>query len=50
MQQLFPDEDRRIIESCPPLLQAVFDMLDKAMMKIQSLDTSAWTDDEKTNF
>jgi ParB family chromosome partitioning protein len=30
--------------------QAVFDMMDKAMTKIRSIDTSAWTDDDKTNF
>jgi ParB family transcriptional regulator, chromosome partitioning protein len=30
--------------------QAVFDMMDKAMTKIRSIDTSAWTDDNKTNF
>jgi len=30
--------------------QAVFDMMDKAMTKIRSLDTSAWTEDDKTNF
>jgi ParB family chromosome partitioning protein len=30
--------------------QAVFDMMDKAMTKIRTLDTSAWTDDNKTNF
>jgi len=30
--------------------QAVFDMIDKAVTKILSIDTSAWTDDDKTNF
>ena len=30
--------------------QAVFDMMDKAMTKVRSIDTSAWTDDDKTNF
>jgi hypothetical protein len=30
--------------------QAVFDMMDKAMTKIRSIDMSAWTDDNKTNF
>jgi len=30
--------------------QAVFDMMDKAMMKIRSFDMTAWTDDDKTNF
>jgi len=30
--------------------QAVLDMMDKAMTKIQSVDTSAWTEDDKTNF
>jgi len=25
-------------------------MMDKAMTKIQSIDMSAWTDDDKTNF
>jgi ParB family chromosome partitioning protein len=30
--------------------QAVFDMMDKAMTKIRSIDTSAWADDDKTNF
>lgn len=30
--------------------QAVFDMMDKAMTKILSIDTSAWTDDDRTNF
>jgi ParB family chromosome partitioning protein len=30
--------------------QAVFDMMDKAITKIRSIDMSAWTDDDKTNF
>ncbi|MFA5920995.1 MAG: ParB/RepB/Spo0J family partition protein [Methylococcaceae bacterium] len=30
--------------------QAVFDMMDKAMTKIRTIDISAWTDDNKTNF
>ena len=30
--------------------QAVFDMMDMATTKIQSIDTSAWTEDDKTNF
>ena len=30
--------------------QAVFDMMDKAMTKIRTIDMSAWTDDNKTNF
>ncbi|MCX5829856.1 MAG: ParB/RepB/Spo0J family partition protein [Deltaproteobacteria bacterium] len=30
--------------------QVAFDMMDKAMTKIQSIDTSAWTEDDKTNF
>jgi len=30
--------------------QAVFDMMDKAMTKIRLIDTSDWTDDDKTNF
>ena len=30
--------------------QAVFDMMDKSMTKIRSIDTSAWTDDDNTNF
>ena len=30
--------------------QAIFDMMDKATTKIQSIDTSAWTEDDKTNF
>ena len=30
--------------------QAFFDMVDKAMTRIQSIDTSAWTDEEKANF
>jgi len=25
-------------------------MMDKAMTKIRSIDTSAWTEDDKTNF
>ena len=29
---------------------AVFDMMDKAITKIQSIDTSAWTEDDNTNF
>ena len=40
-------------EICPPRSnepQAVFDMIDKAVTKILSIDTSAWTDDDKTNF
>lgn len=30
--------------------QALFDVMDKTMTKIRAIDTSAWTDDEKTNF
>jgi len=30
--------------------QTVFDMMDKSMTKIQSIDTSAWTADDKINF
>ena len=30
--------------------QALFDMMDKAMTKIRSIDMSAWTEEEKTNF
>jgi ParB family chromosome partitioning protein len=30
--------------------QAFFDMVDKTMTRIQSIDTSAWTDEEKANF
>jgi len=30
--------------------QAVFDMMDKAMTKIRSINTSAWTDNDNTNF
>jgi ParB family chromosome partitioning protein len=30
--------------------QALVDMMDKTMMKIRTIDTSAWTDDDKTNF
>jgi ParB family chromosome partitioning protein len=30
--------------------QAFFDMVDKAMTRIQSIDTSAWTDEEKATF
>lgn len=30
--------------------QALFDMLDKAMTKLQFIDTSAWTDEAKANF
>jgi len=30
--------------------QAVLDLLDKAMTKIQSVDTSAWMEDDKNNF
>jgi len=34
----------------PNAPQAVFDMMDKVMTKIRSIDTSAWTNDDKTNF
>ena len=37
-------------KKAPNELQALFDMLDKAMTKIRSVDASAWTDDDKTNF
>jgi ParB family chromosome partitioning protein len=30
--------------------QTVFDMMDKATTKIRSIDTSAWTEDDKANF
>ena len=30
--------------------QAVFDMVDKVVTKINSIDTSAWTNDDTTNF
>jgi ParB family chromosome partitioning protein len=30
--------------------QVFFDMMDKAIAKLQSIDTSAWTDEEKANF
>ncbi len=30
--------------------QTVFDMMDKAITKIRSIDTSAWTEDDKTGF
>ena len=30
--------------------QALFDMMDKTMTKIRSVNMSAWTDDDKTNF
>jgi ParB family transcriptional regulator, chromosome partitioning protein len=30
--------------------QALFDMMDKTMTKIRSIDQSAWTDEEKANF
>ena len=30
--------------------QVLFDMMDKATTKIKSIDTSAWTEDDKTNF
>ena len=30
--------------------QAVFDMMDKTMTKIRSIDTSAWTDNDNANF
>jgi ParB family chromosome partitioning protein len=30
--------------------QALFDMMDKTMTKIRSVDASAWTDEDKTNF
>ena len=34
----------------PNAPQPIFDMLDKAMTKLQSIDTSAWTDEQKANF
>ena len=30
--------------------QAVFDMMDKAMTKIQTIDASAWTNEDRENF
>ncbi len=30
--------------------QAVLDLMDKATAKLQSINTSAWTDDNKANF
>jgi ParB family chromosome partitioning protein len=47
-----------MIKSSPPISrkkdpndpQTLFDMLDKAMTKLQSTDTSAWTDEAKANF
>lgn len=30
--------------------QALFDMMDKTMTKLQSIDTTAWTDEERANF
>ncbi|MCX5856086.1 MAG: hypothetical protein NTZ24_16205, partial [Deltaproteobacteria bacterium] len=34
----------------PNAPQVLFDMMDKAMTKIRSVDMSAWTDEDKTNF
>jgi hypothetical protein len=36
--------------SAPQQAQVLFDMIDKTMTKIRSVDTSALTDEEKTNF
>jgi hypothetical protein len=30
--------------------RAVFDMMDKSMTKIRTIDMSAWTDDDRENF
>ena len=34
----------------PNAPQALFDMMDKTMTKLQSIDTSAWMDEERANF
>ena len=38
---------RRTVPNAP---QAVFDMMDKAMTKIRTIDLSAWTDNNRENF
>ncbi|MDO8722029.1 MAG: hypothetical protein Q7J31_07345 [Syntrophales bacterium] len=30
--------------------RSLFDMMDKSMKKIRSIDTSAWSDDDNINF
>ena len=42
--------DLKSVPRDPNEPQALFDMMDKAMTKIRSIDTSAWTDEDKTNF
>ena len=37
-------------KTVPNAPQAVFDMMDKSMTKIRTMDMSAWTDDDKENF
>ena len=37
-------------KTVPNAPQALIDMMDKAITKIRSIDTSAWTDDDKENF
>jgi len=37
-------------KTVPNAPQAVFDMMDKAMVKIQTIDMSTWTNDDRENF
>jgi ParB family chromosome partitioning protein len=37
-------------KTVPNQPQAVFDMMDKSMTKIRTIDMSAWTDDDRENF
>ena len=38
---------RRTVPNAP---QAAFDLVDKSMMKIRTIDMSAWTDKDRENF
>ena len=42
--------DLKSVPRDPNASQALFDMMDKTMEKIRSIDPSAWTDEEKANF
>jgi ParB family chromosome partitioning protein len=37
-------------KTVPNAPQVLFDMMDKTMTKLQTIDTSAWTDEERANF
>ena len=50
LKGFFPDAENVRQKKNPNEPPAVLNMMDKAMTKIPSIDTSAWADDDKTNF